>query len=52
MKSQIFAISGMPIASTQYWNAIHGRGTGRSFLQDEEGLAKQCVILARNMASC
>ncbi len=26
--NKFFAISGMPIASTQYWNAIHGREPG------------------------
>ena len=37
----------MPIASSQYWNSIHGREQGEAE-QDEEG--KQTMrILARNM---
>lgn len=46
--NKFFAISGMPIVSSQYWNAIHGREQGEA-LQDEEGL--QCMrVLARNMS--
>ena len=46
--NKFFAISGMPIASSQYWNTIHGREQGEA-LQDEEGL--QCMrVLARNMS--
>ncbi|MDD8049033.1 MAG: flavodoxin family protein [Thomasclavelia sp.] len=46
--NKFFAISGMPIASSQYWNAIHGREPGEA-LKDEEGL--QCMrVLARNTA--
>ena len=45
--NKYFAISGMPIASSQYWNSIHGRLPGEAS-QDEEG--KQTMrILARNM---
>ena len=37
----------MPIASSQYWNSIHGREQGEAE-QDEEG--KQTMrVLARNM---
>lgn len=37
----------MPIASSQYWNSIHGRNQGEAKL-DEEG--KQTMrVLARNM---
>lgn len=46
--NKFFAISGMPIASSQYWNTIHGREQGEA-LRDEEGL--QCMrVLARNMS--
>lgn len=46
--NKFFAISGMPIASTQYWNAIHGREQGEA-LQDKEGL-QTMRVLARNMS--
>lgn len=46
--NKFFAISGMPIASTQYWNAIHGREQGEA-LQDVEGL-QTMRVLARNMS--
>jgi hypothetical protein len=37
----------MPIASSQYWNSIHGRGAGEAE-QDLEG--RQIMrVLARNM---
>ena len=49
MKSiNFFAISGMPIASSQYWNSIHGREMGEAS-QDEEGL-QTTRVLARNMS--
>ena len=42
-----FTISGMPVASSQYWNSIHGRLPGEAD-QDQEG--KQTMrALARNM---
>ena len=45
--NKYFTISGMPIASSQYWNSIHGRGKGEAN-EDEEG--KQTMrVLARNM---
>ena len=45
--NKYFTISGMPIASSQYWNSIHGRAKGDAN-QDEEG--KQIMrVLARNM---
>ena len=45
--NKFFAISGMPIAPSQYWNSIHGRDQGEAD-QDEEG--KQTMrTLARNM---
>lgn len=46
--NKYFGISGMPIASGQYWNGIHGRSAGEA-LQDEEGL-QMMRTLARNMA--
>lgn len=46
--NKYFTISGMPVASSQYWNSIHGRLPGEAE-QDEEG--KQTMrTLARNMA--
>ena len=45
--NKYFTISGMPIASSQYWNSIHGREQGQADM-DEEG--KQTMrVLARNM---
>ena len=46
--NKYFAIAGMPIASGQYWNGIHGRAAGEA-QQDTEGL-QQMRTLARNMA--
>lgn len=46
--NKYFTIAGMPIASSQYWNSIHGREKGEAEM-DEEG--KQTMrVLARNMA--
>lgn len=46
--NKYFTISQMPIASSQYWNSIHGRAPGDAD-QDQEG--KQTMrTLARNMA--
>ena len=42
-----FTISGMPVASSQYWNSIHGRAAGEAE-QDGEGL-QTMRVLARNM---
>lgn len=45
--NKYFTISNMPIASSQYWNSIHGREPGKAQM-DEEG--KQTMrVLARNM---
>lgn len=45
--NKYFTITGMPIASSQYWNSIYGRQVGEAEL-DEEG--KQTMrVLARNM---
>ena len=46
--NKFFTISGMPIASSQYWNSIHGREPGQA-AQDEEGL-QTMRTLARNMS--
>lgn len=45
--NKYFAISGMPIATGQYWNAVYGRGKGEA-AQDEEGM-QTMRTLARNM---
>ena len=45
--NKFFGISGMPIASGQYWNGIHGREPGEAS-QDAEGL-QDMRTLARNM---
>ena len=46
--NKYFGISGMPIASGQYWNGAHGRLPGEAE-QDGEGM-QQMRTLARNMA--
>lgn len=46
--NKFFAISGMPIASGQYWNGIHGSQPGEA-LQDMEGL-QMMRTLAKNMS--
>ncbi|MCC8047022.1 MAG: flavodoxin family protein [Clostridiales bacterium] len=45
--NKYFTISGMPVASSQYWNSVHGRLPGEA-VQDEEGL-QTMRTLARNM---
>ncbi len=45
--NKYFTISGMPVASSQYWNGVHGREAGEA-AQDEEGL-QTMRVLARNM---
>ncbi len=45
--NKYFTISGMPIASSQYWNSIHGRTQGEAS-QDAEGL-QTMRTLAGNM---
>ena len=45
--NKYFGISGMPIATSQYWNSVHGREKGEA-VQDEEGL-QTVRTLARNM---
>ena len=46
--NKYFTISGMPVASSQYWNSIHGRAPGEAE-KDGEGL-QTMRVLARNMA--
>ena len=46
--NKYFAISGMPIATGQYWNAVYGREKGEA-KEDAEGL-QTMRTLARNMA--
>ncbi len=45
--NKFFTISGMPVASSQYWNSIHGREAGQA-AEDAEGL-QTMRTLARNM---
>ena len=45
--NKYFTISNMPIASSQYWNLIHGRTQGEA-ATDEEG-RQTMRVLARNM---
>lgn len=45
--NKFFTIAGMPVASSQYWNSIHGRVPGEAE-QDEEG-RQTMRTLARNM---
>lgn len=45
--NKYFTISGMPVASSRYWNSIHGRAKGEAEL---DGEGKQTMrTLARNM---
>ena len=45
--NKYFTISGMPVASSQYWNSVHGREKGEAE-KDLEGL-RTVRMLARNM---
>jgi len=45
--NKFFTISGMPVASSQYWNSVHGREAGQA-AEDLEGL-QTMRTLARNM---
>ncbi|MCD7837375.1 MAG: flavodoxin family protein [Clostridiales bacterium] len=45
--NKYFTINGMPVASSQYWNSVHGLLPGEA-AQDEEGL-QTMRSLARNM---
>lgn len=46
--NKYFTISGMPIASSQYWNSVHGCRPGQA-QEDEEGM-QTMRTLARNMS--
>lgn len=46
--NKYFTISGMPVASGQYWNSIHGNRADEA-VQDKEGL-QSMRTLARNMS--
>lgn len=46
--NKYFTISGMPVASSQYWNSVHGGGPGEAAL-DAEGM-QTMRTLARNMS--
>jgi len=46
--NKYFTLSGMPVASSRYWNMVHGNTPGEA-LQDAEGLATMRT-LGRNMA--
>ena len=46
--NKYFTIAGMPIASSQYWNSVHGCAKGEAEL-DKEGL-QTMRTLARNMS--
>ena len=46
--NKYFTISGMPVASSQYWNSVHGQKPGEAE-QDGEGL-QTMRTLAKNMS--
>lgn len=46
--NKYFTISGMPIASSYYWNNVHGKAEGEA-LQDKEGIYT-IKMLAKNLA--
>ena len=46
--NKYFTISGMPVASSQYWNGVHGRDKGEAS-EDAEGL-QTMRTLAHNMS--
>ena len=46
--NKYFTISSMPVASSQYWNSVHGRLDGEA-KEDAEGL-QTMRVLARNMS--
>ena len=46
--NKYFTIAGMPVASSQYWNSVHGRAPGEAE-KDAEGL-QTMRTLARNAA--
>lgn len=46
--NKYFTISGMPVASSQYWNSVHGAAPGQA-AEDAEGL-QTMRTLAKNMS--
>ena len=53
--NKYFTISGMPVASSQYWNCVHGREAGDAALDAEglqtmRGLAKNMSFLIKSIA--
>jgi len=46
--NKYFTISGMPVASSQYWNSVHGY-TPEDVRRDEEGM-QTMRVLGKNMA--
>ncbi len=46
--NKYLTLSGMPVASSQYWNSVHGNSKGEAS-QDAEGL-QTMRTLARNMS--
>ena len=46
--NKYFTITGMPVASSRYWNSVHGRLPGEA-AQDAEGM-QTLRVLARNMS--
>ena len=46
--NKYFTISGMPVASSQYWNSVHGATPGQ-VVQDAEGM-QTMRTLAKNMS--
>ena len=53
--NKYFTISGMPVASSRYWNSIHGRAPGEAArdlegLQTVRALARNMVFLMRSIA--
>lgn len=52
--NKFFTISNMPIASSQYWNSIHGRERGEAEMDEEgkqtmRGLARNMVFLMKSI---
>ena len=45
--NKYFTIANMPIASSQYWNSIHGRMPGEAQMDEEDRQTMR--VLARNM---
>ena len=45
--NKYFTLCGMPVASSQYWNSVHGRAPGQA-AEDAEGL-QTMRVLAENM---